>query len=85
MDRTILINRLYQAERHVASGDRHIERQRELIFKLKQDGHDTTQARALLTLFEELQALHLNERDRLAAQLDGQAMRPPSSSLYATE
>jgi hypothetical protein len=71
MDRVFLTNRLYQAERHVASGERHIARQHDLIAELQRDGHDTTEAKALLKKFEELQTMHLNDRDRLLRELRG--------------
>jgi len=69
MDRALLTNRLYQAERHVANGERHIARQFDLIAELQRDGHDTTEAKALLKKFEELQVMHLNDRDRLLREL----------------
>jgi hypothetical protein len=46
MERAITEQHLAQAERHVAEGEGHVTRQRELVAKLEQDGHDTTEALA---------------------------------------
>jgi hypothetical protein len=69
MDKTIITDHLAQAEQHVELGKKHIQRQRELIIELKEDGHDTAIAERLLVQFEELQALHVTHRDRLASEL----------------
>lgn len=71
MDRATVERRLAQCERHVALGAEHVRSQRELIAKLEKDGHDTTAAAALLLQFEELQALHIADRDRLRQELLG--------------
>ena len=65
----ILRDHLAMADRHIASGNRVIIRQRQLITKLAADGHDTREAVALLARFEDLLALHLGDRDRLFAEL----------------
>jgi hypothetical protein len=57
------------AEEQVALGAKHVARQREIIAELERDGHDTTRACASLTEFEELQAMHVAERDRLLREL----------------
>jgi len=69
MDAEMARDHLAQAERHVAQGERHIARQREIIAELERDGHDTAQARATLAQFEEIQAMHVAERDRLRHEL----------------
>ena len=66
----MLAEHLYLAERHVAQGEQHIERQRQIIHDLACGGHDTTEAKRLLTQFEELQSLHIGGRDRLRQELD---------------
>lgn len=60
---------LRQSEAHVVLGARHISRQKEIIAELERRGHDTDQARSLLVLFEELQVVHVQHRDRLIKQL----------------
>ena len=55
MDLDILKQHLKQAEEHVAVGQKHIARQREIIAELEADGHDVTDSRRLLQLFEEVQ------------------------------
>ena len=57
------------AEEHVVLGAKNVARQREIIAELQRDGHDTTQAWALLTEFEQLQAMHIADRDRLLGEL----------------
>jgi hypothetical protein len=37
---------------------------------LERDGRDTTQARALLEQFEEVEVLHIEGRDRLRKELE---------------
>jgi hypothetical protein len=46
MDKAMIAEHLTLAERHVAEGERHIERQRETIRELERDGHDLTAAMA---------------------------------------
>jgi hypothetical protein len=69
MDRTVVEQHLAQAERHVTEGENHIARQRELIDELASGGHDLKAARDLLAQFEDVQTLHVADRDRLRAQL----------------
>jgi hypothetical protein len=57
------------AEGHIALGERHIVRQRKLVVELEQKGCDTAEAKRLLASFEELQAMHIADRDRLRRQL----------------
>ncbi len=68
-DPTLVREHLTQAERHVAEGERHVARQRELVAQLERDGHDTTAARKSLTQFEELQDMHIADRDRLRREV----------------
>ena len=57
------------AERHVAQGEAIIAKQRRIVDKLEQGGHDAGEARGLLALFLESQALHIADRDRLRGEL----------------
>ena len=68
-DRDMLKRHLRQAEEHIAKGEKNIARQWELIAKLERDKHDTAQARAILDQFQELQAMHLAERERILREL----------------
>jgi hypothetical protein len=70
MDRQQTKEHLALAEEHVALGATNVARQREIIAKLERDGHDATQARALLAQFEQLQATHVTDRDRLLSELE---------------
>jgi Spy/CpxP family protein refolding chaperone len=69
MDKAMLLDHLEKARRHVAEGELHLAHQRELVAKLGRDGHDTKDARQLLEQFEELQQLHIQDRDRLEREL----------------
>ena len=70
MDRVTLERHLALADAHVAEGHRLVENQRELIKRLDQDGHDTFTARTLLATFEEVQQMHIADRDRLSKELE---------------
>jgi hypothetical protein len=69
MERAMLLNHLAQAERHIDTGEQHVCKQRSLIAKLEKDGHDPAGARQLLEQFEEIQAMHIADRDRIRAEL----------------
>ncbi len=69
MDRTILLDHLALAERHVAEGRRHLASQKQVIVRLENGGHDATEARRLLLNFEDVQRMHVADRDRLKKEL----------------
>ncbi len=69
MVRAMVERHLAQAERHVARGKEIIAEQRERVARLERDDHDVAQARELLQKFEELQAIHLADRDSLRKEL----------------
>lgn len=89
MERNMLQEHLRQAERHIALGARHIARQRELVAELERDGHDASTAAQLLSLFEEVQLLHLADRSRmqraLPSSLHGQDTPERSCPLACRE
>jgi hypothetical protein len=70
MDRDVLRLHLELAERHVAEGERHLARQREIVAELAGDGHDLASAKSLLAQFEAMQRSHIEDRDRIRAELD---------------
>ena len=70
MDREQTLQHLAEAEHHVAIGADHVARQRELIARLQRDGHDAAQAKQLLEQFEQLQQMHIADRDRLLAMVE---------------
>jgi hypothetical protein len=65
----MLKDHLAMANRHLASGNLVVTRQRQLIAKLEADSHDTREALALLARFEDLLAQHLAHRDSLVDEL----------------
>jgi hypothetical protein len=69
-DRDTLEQRLARAEGYMAMSKRHIASQRTFAAELLRDGHDASLAVALLLRFEELQQLHVADRDRLREELD---------------
>ena len=69
MDRRMLMDHLALAEQHVEQGKEHIDRQTALIAKLECNGYDSALARKLLGTFQDLQALHTGDRDRLHREL----------------
>lgn len=66
----MLQQHLAMTERHVALGEEHIAKQKALIAGLERKGRDTVNARAFLVTLHEAQALHLEHRDRLLAELE---------------
>jgi hypothetical protein len=69
MDRALIVSYLRAAEEQVANGERQIARHSDLIATLKQTGHDTTSAFALLRELKQMQTQHVAERDRLRDEL----------------
>ncbi|MGY8639304.1 hypothetical protein RAD15_43280 [Bradyrhizobium sp. 14AA] len=70
MDHTMLRRHLAMVERHVALGEGHLAKQEALIAGLECKGRDTVNARMFLATLRETQALHLEHRDRLLAELE---------------
>jgi hypothetical protein len=68
-DRDMVKQHLAQAEGHMAMSKGHIASQRKFAAGLVRDGHDASQALALLLRFEELQQLHIADRDRMRREL----------------
>jgi len=69
MDRRFLEEHLAMAERHVAEGEVHLLRQRQLVSDLRRSGHDTTESEKFLAQLEAMQVMHLEHRDRLRLEL----------------
>lgn len=69
MDRVTIEQHLAEAERHIEQGAAVLERQQTVIAQLEHDGHDTTLARELLSQFEQIQSVHIIDRDRLTREL----------------
>jgi hypothetical protein len=69
MDRATFFDHLAIALRNVSEGERHIAQQHEIIASLERDGLDTSAEKAALLHFEELQGMHVADRDRLKKEL----------------
>jgi hypothetical protein len=69
MDRKMLKRHLAQAKTHVETGRKNIARQRKVIAKLENGGRDTKEARTILAQFDELQAMHIADLERILREL----------------
>lgn len=68
--RQAMMDHLLQVEHHVMQGERHVERQREIVAKLEQiDPEEAARALELLAQFEQMQAMHIADRERLRHEL----------------
>ena len=76
MDRKMELDHLVIAEKAVAAGERHIEREEQAIADLDRAGHDTTLARATLATFRRAQAAHIAHRDTLLKMLQENTAKP---------
>jgi hypothetical protein len=73
MNREMTLAHLAKAEKNVVLGERHIQRQEQLVSELDRDGHDTSAALTLLATFHRAQAEHVAHRDFLLRELQGHA------------
>jgi len=69
MDRRMLEAHFALAREHVLTGERNLERQREVVVDLDRAGRDTAEARRLLMNFEDVQEMHVADRNRLLSEL----------------
>jgi hypothetical protein len=67
--RQCLLERLRQAEDRVLQGEQFILQQRETILRGEAHGWDVELRRSLLSTFEELQQMRVEDRDRLLSEL----------------
>jgi len=79
MDRQMILDYLKLAERHVANGTAHIERQRQIIAEVDRDGHPIGRSEELLAVFENSLTMHIAVRDRLLGELRESDSRANSS------
>jgi hypothetical protein len=70
MNDDLLKRRARFAEEQVRAGKRAIAEQRQLIAELFNEDHDCAYAEALLAKFLEIQAIFVNDRDRLSLALE---------------
>ena len=63
------LDHLALAEKAVAEGERHIERDEQMISDLDRGGHDTVLARAMLETLRRMQAEHVAHRNLLLKML----------------
>ena len=76
-DRDDLIDHL-AVERHIVLGRSHLARQEALIAELDRDGHDTTDAIAILATLRSSQGLLKGERERILRELKDLEQRRPT-------
>jgi len=68
-DRQSKLQHLAVGEGHVAGGEIHLAKQEALIVDLKRDGHDSADARAILTTLRQTQANHVLDRGGILKEL----------------
>ena len=76
MDRATLEQFLAEAEDHLDAAIGRLERQARLVAQLKEGGHDTRLAEALLVQFERSYQTFLSERDLIARSMRASALLP---------
>ena len=75
MDRKMELDHLALAEKAIAEGDRHIDREEQMIADLDRGGHDTRLARETLATLRRMQAEHVAHRNLILEML--QRKEPP--------
>jgi hypothetical protein len=60
---------LAMTDAHIALGERHVARQKEIIAELRLAGHSTALAETLLISFEQSLVSHIEHHDRILAEL----------------
>jgi hypothetical protein len=75
MDRAATLELLEMVRRHLATGERLVARQHEIVAELERGDHDSSYAKAVLASFKETQKLHIADRDRLEKELAGKPRR----------
>ncbi len=61
---------LDEAERHVAVGSSHIERQEQIVADIDSQGRDSAAARELLRTLRQMQDKYVAHRDRIIKELE---------------
>lgn len=69
MNREMELRHLALAEKAVAEGERHIQREEQMISELDRAGHDTSEARALLATYRRTQVQHVAHRNLILQML----------------
>ena len=65
----MLRRHLELAREHVALGQKLVERQRQLVADLQHDGHPSEIARKMLAVFENVQKMHVENRDMILSEI----------------
>jgi hypothetical protein len=71
MDRTVIIEHLALAQKHIVEGELRVREQREYVAKLASRGEDTGLSKRILARLEAVLAMHVADCDRLIRELDG--------------
>jgi hypothetical protein len=69
MKREKIRRHLVQADDRVSSGERTIARQWAIVTELARGGQDTSEARSMLSTFEQTHRLQIADRNRIRAEL----------------
>jgi hypothetical protein len=83
IDRTLAREHFELAKKHVAEGERRVDAQIALVARLERDGHDASAARALLYQLEQTLSLQIENRDRVAQELEEGISRRRAEGQFA--
>ena len=76
----MLREHLAQAESHIAIGEEHLRKQRRIIAELEEHGHNTKMARELLKEFEDVQTMHVADKERVLKEIERELRRDATSA-----
>jgi hypothetical protein len=81
MDRTVIIEHLALAQKHIVEGELRVRQQREYVAKLASRGEDTGLSKRILARLEAVLAMHVADCDRLIRELDGRTQSKERAAL----
>ena len=70
MDRALWEKHLALADEHVAQAEHIVAGQKRVLAELTRDRHPTAMAASTLAVYEDLLALHIQDRDRIKRDLE---------------
>jgi hypothetical protein len=85
LDQSLIRALLQEAEEQLASAERRVSRQQDLLTDLRARGKETTNVAQLLRGLETVRARHSANRDRLLAELQRPELQRPLSSSQLSQ
>jgi hypothetical protein len=77
MDRTVIIEHLALAQKHIVEGELRVRQQRVYVAKLASRGEDAGLSKRILARLEAVLAMHVADCNRLIRELDDPAQSRP--------